>query len=89
MEKPEEKVKRIAVGATVAGVLVIVFLVVTLIYQFVRMGVDSSEKNRLTEEITRLTQQIETGERDFNYYSDTSTRENLARQYGYKYETDK
>ena len=35
----EEKAKRIAVGATVAGVLLIIFLVIILIVQFVQIGV--------------------------------------------------
>ena len=89
MEKQEEKVKRIAIGATVAGVLVILFLAITLIYQFVRIGTLNSEKSRIMDEITRLELQIATGERDFNYYSNSSTLENLARQYGFKFESDK
>lgn len=43
----EEKAKRIAVGATVGGVLLLVFLLVVLIVQFVQIGVNNAEKARL------------------------------------------
>ncbi len=55
---------------TKAGYLItagVAALAITLIYQFVRIGTLNSEKSRIMDEITRLEQQIATGERDFNY----------------------
>lgn len=89
MRITEEKAKRIAVGATIAGVLVLLFLLITMIYQFVRLGIQSAEKAELEQKIERLEQEIQTGEKDFAYYSKKQTLENLARQYGYKHATDK
>ena len=46
MPNSEEKAKRIAVGATIAGVLVAVFLIIVMIYGFIRIGVLSSHAGK-------------------------------------------
>ena len=60
--------RRIAVGATVGGVLLIVFLVVVLIIQFVQMGVKSSEEADLRENIEMYKQAIETDSKELDDY---------------------
>lgn len=65
---PEEKAKRIAVAAIVAGVLVVLFLVAILIVQFVKIGVANAERDRLQAEIERYEQLIETQRGDLEYY---------------------
>ncbi len=82
MPNPEEKTKRIIQGATVAGVVLLVFLLIVMIYQFVRIGVLSAEKKRLTEEINALEQEIENNENSLEYYSSAFYLEQLAREYG-------
>lgn len=82
MPNSEAKTKRIIQGATAAGVVLIVFLLVIMIYQFVRIGVLSAEKKRLTEEITALEQEIENSENSLEYYSSAFYLEQLAREYG-------
>ena len=58
----EAKNRRIAVGATVGGVLVILFLLIVLIIQFVQIGVGAAESNRLDKEIEAYNQKIENEE---------------------------
>ena len=59
----EEKAARIAVGATVAGVLLVLFLVVVLIIQFVQIGVHNRMEEELDEQIARYEQMISDGEK--------------------------
>lgn len=80
---PEEKARRIAVGATVAGVLVIIFLVVILIVQFVQIGVAKSRKARLDEDIKEYEQLIDGGSNDLEWYKKGTGLYWLARSYGY------
>lgn len=89
MSHSEEKAKRIAVGATVAGVLVIIFLVIVMIYGFVRIGVLSSQKKKLLQEIDERQKLVDTEERSFEYYSSELYLEQLAREYGCKFPEDK
>ena len=65
---PEEKAKRIAVAAIVAGVLLVLFLVAVLIVQFVKIGVANSERARLQAEIERYEQLVEQQREDLEYY---------------------
>ncbi len=55
----EEKVRKIAIGATVGGVLLIVFLVIVLIIQFVQMGIRNAEKAELDRLIEQQKQQYD------------------------------
>ena len=61
----EEKAARIAVGATVAGVLLVLFLVVVLIIQFVQIGVHNRIEEELDEQIARYEQMISDGEGEY------------------------
>ncbi len=65
---PEEKAKRIAVAAIVAGVLMVLFLIAVLIVQFVKIGVANSERARLQAEIERYEQLVEQQREDLEYY---------------------
>ncbi len=80
----EEKAKRIAVGATVGGMLLILFLLVILIVQFVQIGVKRSEKERLEQEIEHYSQMIEADQSDLDYYRTEKGLYYLARQEGWK-----
>ena len=64
----DEKVRKVAVGATVAGVLLVLFLIVILIVQFVQIGVANAQSRRLDEEIAKYEQMIEEGECDLDFY---------------------
>ena len=64
----DEKVRKVAVGAPVAGVLLVLFLIVILIVQFVQIGVANVQSRRLDEEIAKYEQMIEEGEGDLDFY---------------------
>ncbi len=80
----EEKAKRIAVGATIAGVLLIIFLIVIVIVQFVQMGVASSKKDQLDERIGEYERSIEQGQNDLDYYRSGEGLYYYARRNGFK-----
>lgn len=80
----EEKARRIAVGATVGGVLIIVFLVMILIIQFIQMGVGNTRKRKLDEEIAEYNRLITEKEGDLNWYQSASGLYYTARQYGWR-----
>lgn len=61
-EQQQAKNRRIAVGATVGGVLIVLFLLIVLIVQFVQMGVLNSRSKKLDESIEAYQQQIEKNE---------------------------
>lgn len=67
-EISEEKIRKIAVGTTIGGVLLIVFLVIILIIQFVQIGVGNSKKKQLDEQISQYEQAIEQGQKDVEFY---------------------
>ena len=79
----EEKATRIAVGATVGGVLLVLFLVVVLIIQFVQIGVKNRMEDELNEQISQLEQMISDGEKDLNYYEEENGLYYLARKHGW------
>ena len=64
----QEKMKRIAVGATAAGVLLIVFLLVVLIIQFVQIGVRNAELKSLEKRIAQYEDSIEKDEKILDDY---------------------
>ncbi len=80
----EEKAKRIAVGATVAGVLLIIFLVIILIVQFVQIGVANAKKDNLDNLIDEYERAVEQGQEDLDYYRSGEGLYYYARQYGFK-----
>ena len=79
----EEKAKRIAVGATVAGVLLIIFIIIVIV-QFVQIGVANSKKDELDDLIDEYEQAIERGQDDLNYYRSGEGLYYYARQNGFK-----
>ena len=80
----DEKVRKVAVGATVAGVLLVLFLVVILIVQFVQIGVANAQSRRLDEEIARYEEMIEKGQSDLEVYQSEQTLLWLAIQRGWE-----
>ncbi len=68
LSMPEEKSKRIAVGATIGGVLLVILLVVIIVVQFVQMGVRQRKLNEYKALESKLEQEIEEGEHDLEYY---------------------
>ncbi len=80
----EDKAKRIAVGATVGGLLIVLFLVIVLIVQFVQIGVRQSESARLDDEIARYEEMIESDQTDLDYYQTQTGLYYLARKEGWK-----
>ena len=79
----EEKARRIAVGATVGGVLLIVFLVIILIVQFVQIAVGNTRKANLDREIQQYEQVIEKGESDLEDYKTGTGLYYYARMLGW------
>ncbi len=80
----EEKAKKIAVGATVAGVLLIVFLLIILIVQFVQIGVLTARDKEYETALQQHEQLLEQGKSAMDYYSSTLGLYRLARQYGWR-----
>lgn len=80
----EEKAKKIAVGATVGGVLLICFLIIVLIIQFVQIGVKTAERNKLAETQTELQEMIASDERDLEFYKTQEGYYYLARKAGWQ-----
>lgn len=80
----EDKARKIAVGATVGGVLLIIFLVVILIIQFVQIGVRNSQRAQLEEEISRYENMIESDQTDLDYYRTQAGLHYLARKEGWR-----
>ncbi len=81
----DEKVKKIAVGATVAGVLLVIFLVVILIIQFVQIGVANAQSRRLDEEIAKYEQMIEDGQGNLEFYQSEEALYWLAVERGWDF----
>ncbi len=68
LSMPEEKSKRIAIGATVGGVLLFIMLVVIIVIQFVQMGVRRSELNEYEAQREQLQAEIDKDLHDLDYY---------------------
>ena len=79
-----EKVTRIAVGATVGGVLLVLFLVIVLIIQFVQIGVQNRLEDELNEQIAQYEQMIADGEDKITYYEEGNGLYYLARKHGWQ-----
>ncbi len=82
---PTEKVKKIAVATTVAGVLLLVFLLIVLIIQFVQLGVKNSEKRKLDRLIEEQQQVLAGEEAELNYLQSDDALFWKALNYNYKY----
>lgn len=79
-----EKATRIAVGATVGGVLLVLFLIVVLIIQFVQIGVQKRMEEELNEQIAQYEQMIADGEDKLDYYEVGNGLYYLARKHGWQ-----
>lgn len=84
-ETVETKAKRIAIGATIAGVLLIVFLVVILVIQFARIGVKNAEKSKLQDQIDQYGKLSQDLEKDLDFYKTEEGLRRLAVLNGYKH----
>ena len=84
-ETVETRAKRIAISATVAGVLLMVFLVVVLVIQFAKIGVRNSEKKKLISEVERYEQLNAETEKDLDFFKTQEGLRMLAVMNGYKY----
>ncbi len=80
----EDKARKIAVGATVGGVLLIIFLIVILIIQFVQIGVRNSQRAQLEDEIARYEEMINHDQNDLTYYRTQEGLYYLARKEGWR-----
>ncbi len=89
MPNKQEKAKRIIVGGTVAGVLLIMFLIITIVIQAAQIFIKQAERDRLQNEYEMLVQQYENAKDDLEYYSSDFYLEQLAYEYGYRYPSDK
>lgn len=81
---PEEKAKRLAIGATVAGCLVVLFLVVVLIVQFVQIGIARSESKRLQRQIEQYEELLDSKQRDLDWFESQMGMYREALKQGWK-----
>ena len=79
------KTKKIAIGTTAAGVLLMVFLVIFLVLQFVQIGVKNADKRRLENEVKRYEQLNDDLEKDLDFFETEEGLRMLAVMFGYKY----
>lgn len=79
----EEKMRKIAAGATVAGVLLILFLVVILIVQFVQIGVTNRRNAEYDAEIERYEELLKNGEISLDFLQQEETLRELAIENGW------
>ena len=83
-ETTDTKAKRIAIGATIAGVLLMVFLVIILVIQFAKIGVRNAERNRLQTEVDKYEQLNSETEKDLGFFQTEEGLRMLAVMNGYK-----
>ncbi|MBR7186750.1 MAG: hypothetical protein IKD43_04630 [Clostridia bacterium] len=81
---PEDRAKRIAVGATVAGVLLVLFLFVVIIIQLVQIGYKNAEIARIESEIERFEQLADQLEKDRDYFESELGMYHEALEQGWK-----
>ena len=79
----EEKVRRIVTGATVAGVLLIIFLVAILIVQFVQIGIVNQKRAEYDALIEQYNEMIESGENSLELLQLEETLRSLAMENGW------
>ena len=79
----EEKVRKIVTGATVAGVLLIVFLVAILIVQFVQIGIVNQKRAEYDALIEQYNDMIESGENSLELLELEETLRSLAMENGW------
>lgn len=79
----QEKMKKVIAACTVAGTLLLVFLLCFLIYQFVTISILEKRIDAKKDEILELTQIIEEDRKDLEYYESVFGKEWLAFQKGF------
>ena len=79
----EEKVRRIVTGATVAGVLLIIFLVAILIVQFVQIGIVNQKRAEYDALIEQYNKMIEAGDNSLKLMQWEETLRSLAMENGW------
>ena len=79
----QEKARRIAIGATVGGVLLLIFLTVVLIIQFAQIGIRRKRERQLAEMQQRLEQQNADDLLQLEFFETESGKYYLALQMGY------
>lgn len=80
----EEKARRIAIGATVAGVLLILFLTVIMIVGFVGIGNRRSKLDEYNDLVKSYGELNESKEKELDWYMEGDGLYFLARRMGYK-----
>ena len=83
-ETTDTKAKRIAIGATIAGVLLMVVLVIFLVIQFAQIGVKRAEKNKLQTQLDKYEQLNSELEKDLDFFQTEQGLRMLAVMNGYK-----
>lgn len=81
----DEKMRKIAVGATAAGVLLILFLVVILIVQFVQIGIINKRKAEYDAAIEQYEELLKNGELTLETLQAEETLRELAIQNGWTF----
>ena len=79
----QEKMKKVIVACTVAGTLLLVFLLTFLIYQFITIAIMDKRIETKKDEIVELSQIIDQGNKDVEYYESVFGKEWLAFQKGF------
>ena len=79
----DEKMRKIAVGATAAGVLLILFLVVILIVQFVQIGIANKRNAEYDAAIEQYEELLKNGEVTLETLQAEETLRELAIQNGW------
>ena len=79
----EEKMRKIAAGATAADVLLVLFLVVILIVQFVQIGIANRRNAEYQDAIDTYTQLLNEGNNRLDLLQQEETLRELAIQRGW------
>ena len=81
----EEKMRRIASGATAAGVLLVLFLVIILVVQFVQIGIANRRSAEYDDAIRQYEQLLQNGEATLETLQAEETLRELAIQNGWTF----
>lgn len=79
----QDKLRRIVTASVVAGITLLFVLLVTLIYQWITLGVLDNRIQKITAENQKYEQAIQKGTMDAEYYESESGLEFNAWQMGF------
>lgn len=79
----QEKMRKLITAFVSAGTLLLVVLLSVLIYQWIKIGVQTRREEELLSEQQRLQSIIDEGKMDLDYYESVMGKEWLAFQNGY------